>query len=188
MRVSRVTNNTINYKNENLLVNDIGSIYKYNNNNKLFVDIYANVTNRYTVKFYTDLGINKIGISPELNPEEIKELIKNYENTFKAKPNIEIFTYGKIELMILKHCILNSNINENNKCSICKNKKNYFLKDRNNKKYQIITQNCKNVLLHYKILNKFNEYQNYEITNFYVSLIGIDTNEKNIIKNYLKGW
>lgn len=188
LRLPRVTNNKMDYHEENLLITDIGSINKYKANNDLYVDIYSNITNRYTVKFYKDLGIKKIGLSPELTTKETIELVNNYKNTFKEQANIEVFAYGKIELMILKHCILNDNVNKSKKCEICKKNKNYFLKDRNNEKYPIITKNCKNILLHYKTLNKFKEYQNSEITNYYVSLIGLEKHEKNKIKNYLKGW
>ena len=188
LRLSRVTSNREEYINEKLLASDIGSIYKYKENNKICLDIYSNVTNCYTAKFYNDIGIEKIGLSPELTIEESKELYKKHEQIFKEKPNLEVFAFGKLELMILKHCILNSNLNNDISCNICRNNKKYYLEDRNNKKYQIITKNCKNVILHYKTINYLNDLKNSNITNLYISLIGINNKEKNIIIEQIKGW
>ena len=187
LRLPRVTKNLINYSNEKLVASDIGSINKYNTNNKLYIDIYSNVTNRYTVKFYKDMGIEKIGVSPELSIEELKELYQNYLMTFNEIPNLEVFAYGKLELMILKHCILNNNINKEKSCNVCKSDNKYYLEDRNNKKYQIITQNCKNIILHHKTINRIKDLKNSNITNYYISLIGLEKNEKNIIKEHIKG-
>lgn len=187
LRLPRVINNLINFESENLLVSDIGSINKYHLNNKLYVDIYSNVTNRYTVKFYKDMGIEKVGISPELNIEEIENLFRNYQNTFNEIPNLEAFAYGKLELMILKHCILNSNLSKEKKCDVCAKNNKYYLEDRNNEKYQIITRKCNNIILHYKTLNRIKELKNSNITNYYISLIGLEKEEKNQIKKYIKG-
>ena len=188
LRLPRVTLNIEEFNNENLLSNDIGSVYKYAQNNKVNLDIYSNVTNCYTIKFYRDLGVEKVGVSPELTIEETKELYTNYQQLFDEKPNIEAFIFGKLELMILKHCVINENLNSNNSCNICKNNKKYYLKDRNKEKYQILTKNCKNILLHYKTINKLTAYKNSKITNYYISLIGINNREKNIIKDFIKEW
>ena len=77
--------------------------------------------------------------------------------TFNEIPNLEVFAYGKLELMILKHCILNNNFNKEEKCNTCKRDNKYYLEDRNKEKYQIITQNCKNIILHYKTINRLKE-------------------------------
>ena len=187
LRLPRVTTNIKDYNNENLLVNDIGSVYKYIKNNKLVIDIYSNVTNSYTLKFYKDIGVEKIGISPELTLEEAEKLLMNYQQTFNEDANIEVFIFGKLELMILKHCIINKNINKNPICKACKNSKKYYLEDRNKEKYQIITKDCKNILLHYQTINKLKEIRSYDIHNYYISLIGIDNKEKQIIKEFIKG-
>lgn len=187
LRLPRVTTNMEEYNNDNLIINDIGAIYKYKENNKIILDIYSNVTNCYTIKFYKDIGIEKIGISPELSPEETKELYTNYQQLFNEQPNLETFIFGKLELMVLKHCIINENLSTNNKCNICSNNKKYYLEDRNKEKYQIITRKCKNILMHYKTINRIKEFKNSKITNYYISLIGIDNEEKNMIKVFIKG-
>lgn len=188
LRLPRVTSNIKEYKDEKLLVNDVGSVYKYTKNNIVDLDIYSNVTNCYSVKFYNDMGIEKIGISPELTAEETKKIYINYQQLFGENPNIEAFVFGKLELMILKHCVINENVNSNKICNVCKNSKQYYLEDRNKEKYQILTKNCQNILLHYKTINRIETYKDSEITNYYLSLIGINNKEKNRIKDFIKGW
>ena len=171
LRTPRIINNN-NYINANLLTNDIGIIFS-NKTNNIISDIYSNVTNIYTVEYLHSLGINKVGISPELTLEEINNLYKNYINTFNQKPNIEIFIYGYLELMLLKHCILKENINKDKICTICNNNTKYYLEDRNKEKYNIKPTKCGNIIYHYKKINHLNNIQNTKGMNYYISLINI---------------
>lgn len=188
LRLPRVIDNFNEYNNEKLLLNDIGSINKYCSNNIIFSDIYANVMNIYTVKYLTELGVKKIGISPELTNEEIENLYETYLNIFNETPNIEVFAFGKLELMITKHCILKNNINKSIVCHICKDSTKYYLKDRNKEKYRIITNNCNNIILNYKNINNIKSIKNSSIPNIYISLIDITEQEKNIIIKLVEEW
>ena len=64
-------------------------------------------------------------------------MYNNYKIIFNYEPNIEIFTYGYLELMITKHCLLKENINKNTACNICNNKNDYYIEDRNKEKYKV---------------------------------------------------
>lgn len=64
---------------------------------------YLNVTNALAVNLLENLGARSVGLSLELSIDQIKELIKNYENLFKRKPNLELEVYGRYELMHLKY-------------------------------------------------------------------------------------
>lgn len=185
-RLPRVINNDLNIKNEKLLVNDIGYINKLNNNNEIHSDIYMNVTNIYTLEYLISRGISTIGISPELTKENVYKLYENFYNHFKYYPNINILAYGKIELMIMKHCILKDNISNNQTCNICRNNKKYELIDRNSKKYTIKQNNCINTLLNYDIYDISNELLRKKGINYYISLI--DIIEKQNIKKIIKEW
>ena len=61
---------------------------------------------------------------------QILEIVK-YTN------NVEIIIYGTLELMIMNHCI----ISMNDKCPNCKQDK-YYLKNKQNELFPIITKNC----------------------------------------------
>lgn len=185
-RLPRVINNFKEFKNERLLTNDIGSIFKYKYNNEIVSDIYSNVTNIYTIAFLLENGVKKVSISPELSIKESIELYNNFINKFKYIPNIEIFIFGRIELMILKHCILKTNINKKEYCNVCKNNNEYELVDRNNKKYKIISKNCNNIILNHKINNNLKEIHNCNGINYSISLINIKDNEE--VKEFVREW
>ncbi len=184
-RLPRVVKGNISYKNDNIILSDIGTLYK-NSNNNMIIDIYGNVTNIYTLAYLYELGAKKVGISPEFSTKESYKLYNNFRNKFGITPNIDIFIYGKIELMILKHCIINSNLNDSYKCSICMNNKKYYLKDRNDKLYRIKTNKCLNTILNYKISDNIDEIKKIEGLNYYISLMDIE--DKNIIKKFIKEW
>lgn len=124
------------------------------NNEYLFVSNYSNVYNSESVLFYHNLGIKSIGLSIELSYDEIKELIKDFENKYKCKPNVFIMGYGRYELMIMKHCLINKKLGLDHKgCNKCKEQQ-YYLKDRMNFKFPLIkSDNCNLKLLNSRILN-----------------------------------
>ena len=186
LRLPRVLKNNLNFSGEKLLLNDIGYLNKLKDNNEINTDIYMNVTNIYTLEYLLSQGASMIGISPEISLENSLNLYDKFYKTFKYYPNINIFIFGKLELMIMKHCILKNNISTNKKCNICKNNKKYELIDRNNKKYRVIQTNCINTLLNYEIKDLTNKIIRYEGINYYISLI--DIIDKNKIIKFIKEW
>ena len=185
-RLKRVINDFEEYKNEKLLINDIGATNKYKDKNEIITDIYSNVTNCYSAKILSELGVKRIGVSPELSIEEANNLYETYIKVFNETPNLEIQIYGKIELMLLKHCVIKTNINKEHKCNMNCKKNNYYLEDRNNKKYKLITNNCYTKLLNYKAVNYLNKINNLKIKNYYISLIDITKKEREEIIKFLK--
>ena len=89
-----------------LLVSDLGSIYKYRNNN-IDTDFSLIVTNSYSVAFLHSLGVNKVTLSCELDHKQICNLVKEYENRYLKHPNVEVIISGNIEAMVCKYNILN---------------------------------------------------------------------------------
>ncbi len=178
LRLERVMNNYPDFKDENLLITESGSI-KYAKNNNVISDYYLNVVNDYTINLLQEKGIKRVTLSVEMNDDQINELSDKF--------NLELIVYGKAELMIMKYCPLNKLINHDKTCNICKN--NYYLKDHD-KMYPIITNNCLTHILHYKnidLIDNINNYQN--INTFRIELF--NENEKEIenlinrIKKYI---
>lgn len=136
-----------------------GGIQNYNliGNNHLFIGNYFNVFNSYTLEFYHRLGINKVGLSVELSSDEIKQLINSYYKRNNAAPNTFIMVYGRYELMLMKHCLINKQLKLDylgcNKCS----EKQYYLEDRLGFKFPLVrTEGCVLKLLNSKIVNLIN--------------------------------
>ena len=179
-RTPRVNNNHIDLNNENILCTELGAVNKYNKNNNLITDIYLNIINSKSINILKNKNIKKIGLSPEIKEEDLEKINKNLQS------NLELLIYGKIELMIMKYCLLNKLINKSNKCNVCINKKSYKLKDRNGEYYNIINNNCITTLLHYKNINlidNISKYQKLGITNFRIDLFD---EKENDIKKILK--
>lgn len=171
-RTSRVMSNFYNYKNENILASELGSIYKYSKNNDVVSDYFLNVVNDYSIEFLKKLGVKRVVISPECDYNKIK-LLKNKD--------IEVIIYGKMELMIMKYCPLKELLNN---CRVCKTNNNkYFLQDRLGYKYRIIHNNCLTHIMHYKnidYISNINEYINMGITNYRLELL--DEKEEEVLK------
>ncbi len=172
-RLERVNNNYINYKDENLLVGEIGSIQKYGHDNILVGDYFLNVANKNTIKLLSDNNLKQICLSIELSDNEI-ESIKDYNN-------VELLVYGRIELMVMKYCLLKENLNY---CKQCKNSNDIFsLKDAAGNQYPLIRNICLSHIMHYKPIDKINNISNYKkmgINIFRVELF--DENYENTAK------
>ena len=133
-------------------------IQNYNLHNQyLFTSNYANIFNSNSVLFYHNLGVKYIGLSVELSYDEMEELIQSFENKYNYKPNTFIMGYGRCELMLMKHCLINKKLGfENKGCNKCLEKQ-YYLKDRIGFKFSLIKgDNCNLKLLNSKVLNLIN--------------------------------
>lgn len=74
-------------------------------------DYTCNAFNIYTVYYLHKLGYKCVTLSVELESYEIEELLINFKNRFGFDPNIELFSYGRVELMIIKGDIFKENNN-----------------------------------------------------------------------------
>ena len=175
-KVDRLNNNK-EFNNSNLLVGEIGNIYKYKDNNNLIGDYYLNVTNSSTIEHLNTLGLNQVTISPELNEFNIR-------NIMKKDYNVELIIYGRLELMLMKYCPLKHCLNY---CSNCKNNKDlFYLENAQSERFPIIRNNCITRIMHSKNINYIDNINNYidmNITNYRLELFDETYKEiDNIIK------
>ena len=171
-KTSRVSNCFNDLKDENILASEIGAIYKYNKQNKVYSDIYLNVANQESLELLNALNVRKIGLSPELDDFKLNALMSSIKE-FNNKYNLELLIYGRLELMVMKYCPLNTFINKDKNCNICRNNKKYKLKGNNGEYYPIMNHNCISKLLHSKkvnLIDKLSYYKNLGITNFRLDL------------------
>lgn len=150
-KTERVVNDYKNSDFKTLLISDLGASYFYKNT-PMISDVYMNVTNSYTVRLYRKLGISVVGLSVEMKKEEIEKLIFSYQKYYNAMPSIMAYTYGKLELMIMKYCPIKGLIAKDNSCGLCY-KHNYTIKDRNGKFYSFMKNDSTNSLLHYEAID-----------------------------------
>lgn len=142
-RTNRTNYNLPNFENENLLLTNLGDINKYTKTNNCKVDYFLNIVNNYSIDFLTKNNINMITLSPEISINQIEKL---------ASDNTEVIIYGRLEIMVMNHCLIKSN----DKCPNCKNNK-YYLKNTKNQQFPIISKNCQSHILNHEKVNNIDK-------------------------------
>lgn len=149
-KISRV-NESLKEIQNNLLVGELGSIFKYCPNNNISTDFSLNVVNSYTVAFLHSIGVKKVTLSLELNDYQTSKIITNYEKRYGKHPNLEIIVKDIPEAMILKYDPLDGSYQEQNK---------YYLKDKYNNKFYIKRKDNLTYIYNYQSL-ALEDYQHY---------------------------
>lgn len=145
----------------NLVTNSFGNI------GEQISSWYLNVCNTYAVDLLNDFNVREIGLSTELSFDDIKDMTSLYNIENKNLPNLLMYAYGRVELMVMKYCPINKDSNLlNNGCSLCLDKQHYLVKDENN--YPLI----KDKFCHMRILN----HQVIDLSNHLIELKEIGVN------------
>ena len=157
-----------NYNYKKLLVTDYASLDKYRN---MTSDYFLNITNHYSLDYISKYA-NLITLSVECNIDNLKDIMDSYV----IKPNVEVLVYGNIELMLMKYCPLNTIINKDKICSVCKNWNKYYIKDRNNKFYRLENNNITHstTILNCNktdLINDISKLKEIGITNYRIELL-----------------
>lgn len=113
-RLPNIMKSFPNFENENLLVNDLGSLERYYKNNNIITDYTLNIANSESVKFIQNFGVKLVTLSPEIPDYDI----------LKYTSGTEVIKKGYLELMILNDFYLKGDL---------------YLKDKFGKKFKIIT-------------------------------------------------
>ena len=142
--------------NTNLLVSDLGGVYKYDS---VDTDFSLNVTNSYSVAFLHSLGVKKVTLSHELNYKQISNLIKTYEAKFNKHPNVEVIVDANIEAMVCKYNLLKK----------YKGDEGYLI-DRFNNKYKLKSKNNLMYIYDYKRTKLEENYFDIGVNNIRINL------------------
>ncbi len=144
-------------------------------------DYTMNVVNAYTVYYLQKHNITTVTLSPELNIKQIASLINNYQKITGLTPPLEKIIYGRIDLMIMKHNLLQ------NACQLNDEEENinkYELEDRKGVHYPVVATKQTTKILS-PLLQEFTSittYQKMGITNFRLQLF--DENSEKINQLY----
>lgn len=134
-RLSRVNSNYEDFKNENLLIGETGSL-KYRHLNNIVSDYYLNVVNSSYANYLDSLGVKRVTLSPELNIEQIRDIV------FRSSVEVEVLGYGTLEYMIMKYNLQkNMNLDDGS----------YMLQDKSKRLYPIISDKYTHVMSDKKI-------------------------------------
>lgn len=154
----------------------------FNLANFIFIGNYTlNVFNNLTIKELTNLGIDEITISPELDIDSINSLL---DTTYKT----ELIVYGNTPIMTSNYCP----IGHSNKCypdckAPCNKPENkFYLKDRLGFNFRVIPDNIQTLTTIYnsKILSL--KASDYNSSTYRIDILDEDINEINNIINVIK--
>lgn len=172
-------------RNNHLLLANHGQINMFKEDDiKIHTDFSFNIFNSVAATEMKNLNVKNITLSPELNLNQIKDLIS------KANIDCQVIAYGHLPMMITEYCPVNALINNNKDCDSCKNKR-YGLKDR----YGIIfplqkDSKCRTQILNSKkllLLDYIDEIVKSNVANIRLQFTNEDKNEIiNIAKAYSK--
>lgn len=123
-----------------------------------YLDYFFNIANHATADFWESFGIRQMCLTPEITDMELENLLEKYP---KGNP-FEFLIYGRLEVMVLNHCILRMNVNQEKICKVCKGNDSYALKDRNGKAYPIwMDRNHHTHLMHYDKIDSIKNVKKY---------------------------
>lgn len=128
---------------------------------EIISSVYNNVMNIYSINHLIESGVNVVGLSPELSGEEIKEMIDSFKAKFKFMPKLMMMVYGRYEMMIMKHCVINKAYGYKNKgCLECM-KHQYYLKDKKDYEFPLVrTIDCNMKVLNSRITSLIDNIEN----------------------------
>lgn len=125
----------------------------------IWADYSFNMYNDATISFLASYNVQGATVSPELNFQQIKTLAK------ASLLPLECIVHGNMELMVSEYCVLGSFLGNLDKGSCTKpcEKNRYWLCDRKNEKFPIVTdQFCHMHLLNAKELNMMAHLPEFE--------------------------
>lgn len=154
------------YTIKGFVLSNLGSfamLKKYKSQYEFIGNYTLNVFNSISIEEYSNLGLSKVTISPELNRHDIIDIC----NTTDKKT--ELIVYGNTPVMTTGYCVLgNSNKCYPNCKTLCRSKYKYYLKDRIGLYFRVVPDNIQTI----------NTIYNSKITS--IDFSGLDVNSVRI--------
>ncbi len=139
--LNRINESGVYPKAHDCILGEIGAVQSYTHK---IADASLNVSNSYAVAFLNQIGFNAVVLSLEIEDQTIQMIYKNFKERYHFHPNLIKEVYGYVQMMASKHCIVNTEILNNNKsnCQLCKIQA-YYLQDRKQNKFRLLgDDNC----------------------------------------------
>lgn len=125
---------------------------------EISLDYSFNIANHASACYWMKYGVKQMCLSPELSFSELDSLLQKYP---KGNP-FELIVYGRLEAMVLNHCIVAMNQTSSKMCQACKGNDKYFLQDCKGKKYPIwMDENHRTHLMYSETMSLLSELKTY---------------------------
>lgn len=187
LKTDKLAKKNVAYSGERLLVTDHGGMYAYHGDNDIIMDYSLGVLNAESLSVLVEFGAKRITVSPELDNQQLKELIDAYQKRNGQMPMLEAPVYIRYELMAMQHCVIAHAIHKNTHCAMCE-RKQYHLEDINGNQYPIVTDaQCNNYILSQLYERKdISELKALGVRHFRIELLEETAHEaKEIVQRYL---
>lgn len=174
----RVRKSKQNYPTSRMIITELSGL-REQTTNQFVSDYPMNVTNAYTAYYLKKHGISIITLSVELKDYMLKRFTEKSKQ-LGCCSSLEKIVYGRVDLMIMKHCLLNHLVNDTKRpCHVCRNGKTYHLKDRKGMTYPIFTEGELVHILSHRLdsIEKIGDYYKEGIRRFRLILFD-ETNEE----------
>ncbi len=142
------------------LIQELGGLV---NRESFICDTGIHVYNANSALLLQHLGAGGATLSLELNKDEIATLMRKYLSNHPHMPLIQVI-YGRVEVMVSKHCPINASILDNQKqnCTLCRGKL-YALQDKYNNVYPMLNDaQCNMHLYDFKVRNEISLIPMYQ--------------------------
>ena len=141
---------------DGVIVSDLGIISLIRENAPdldIHVSTQANITNKYSAKFMTDLGVKRLVLARELSIDEIKEI----RDFVPSDVEIETFVHGAMCISYSGRCLLSNYLNNRDSnrgacVQACRFEYTICEKSRDGEKYEIQEDNRGTYILNSKDL------------------------------------
>lgn len=158
-------------------ISQIQVLEKYNL--EMIGNYNLNVYNKFTIKALQDLGLQSLSLTPELNDEDLSNLICS------SNLPLELGVYGKIPLMTMNYCPLG----RSNKCykdckRLCETSNKFYLKDRLGFDFRVLPDNFWNLTKIYNSKITSFDYSKFDVQTLRIDILDEDASQiKQIIQN-----
>ena len=134
-----------NYNITGFIISSLGDFVlldKYIKDFEFIGNFSLNVFNQLSINTLTSLGLSKITLSPELNIDDINNIIETKKNNIP----LELIVYGNTPVMKMNYCVLGNSNKCYPECKMrCRSNNKYYLKDRLGFNFRILPDNLQTV-------------------------------------------
>lgn len=130
-RTNRVQSRTRYPKANPILLGESGGLFQ--SSAIKYLDYFFNIANHASADYFVKHGVKQICLTPEITDLELSNLLQYYP---QGNP-FEMIVYGRLEVMILNHCIVSMNVSHDKICKACQEKDSFSLQDSHGNVYPL---------------------------------------------------
>lgn len=132
-----------------VLISQLGSLLNIKDKALCLADASFNVTNSYAAHFLVEAGMDGVVASLEAKDAQIAAIIQGYQQRYGTKVNLGKLVYGHRECMIMKHCVINTALDDGTftYCQRCQRQQYALVNEKGKQFFLTRDDQCHSILL-----------------------------------------